>query len=1139
MAVKKLFLWAGICAFLLNGRLYSRNVFVMPSGGATTTTVISGETFVPSASLQASSGAFLTLSNPGGTRYYVIGASAVDTVVVTDGNFNPVTRLHLGQPATAAALTPDGTRLLVATGSVLHIIDTGSNTKITDGDLGAVVTDIASEQDSSRIYALTPSTQRLTAISMATNSMVGTGSVPASPTAVAMGPNGLLYVSADNRIAVIDGSTMTVRTGGDIPLNGIGRVGKLSFTPDGNFALGVVQNPSLTGALLIRLDLRTHVVTPLTVFGPLVGVSLNNLIVTSNNRAFATSAPALKLYEISIDSLSINESFVLGGANSGVTAIAASNEIPARYLFVAAQNRVHRIDLSANLISGTQGPLSYTLGALSYAGAASGGPVSGLLKYGDNQSVTAGAVSLPLVLRVTDFAGRPVYGAQVTFTPSSLNVTLSNSVATTNAEGFVQTRALLGTSAVATITASVSGGSSTTFTLNAGGSPGTTGGLQIVSGNGQLVSVLASAAPKPLTVVLKDQNGIPVPNTTVFWEVVSGVAQLTATSSVTDANGQASVNVFGNTAAVPDNTPYQQTTIRASTLLGSSVDFYLTVLGKIGSQPMFNALVNTVSPSTDTITGKVGQTIAGAIQVGVFAQNGVPIPNVGLEVAGNQDPQSGPVATCANALTNAAGLAQCDLVITGRPGTGMLTVTVGGGGGAGRAFPLNLDISSGDPATFRIVQGDNQTGAPGEKLPTTLIAEVRDEFGNLLVGVPVQWSLAVPGSAILSNASTISDGLGRVSTTVTLGTTPGDVTVRVRSGSATGAWTLHVTVAVSDIIRVSGNNQTAIINQAFAEPLVVEVRDTQNRPVPNTPVTFAVTSGSATLGSTSATTDAQGRASTTLQAGGTAGAIVVSATAQGKSVTFNLNSRPPGPVIAASGFVNGADFQPGIAPGAIVTLRGSGLAPGVQGCVSPASVAGPLPTTLAGVTVTFGTHAAPIYSVCNIDGQEQVSVQAPFELAPGMVPVEVKVGSGSTIVSSVPVKAAHPGIFEMPRAGGRPHAVLVHLNGTFVTPENPAKRGETLRVYVTGLGPVLPLATTNCPGAQGQKVYFPVIIGVNNAGVRVLSAEYAENMIGVYVVTFEVPADAPVGQETTLQIGVQLPDGQVALGAGSRFAVAQ
>jgi hypothetical protein len=35
-------------------------------------------------------------------------------------------------------------------------------------------------------------------------------------------------------------------------------------------------------------------------------------------------------------------------------------------------------------------------------------------------------------------------------------------------------------------------------------------------------------------------------------------------------------------------------------------------------------------------------------------------------------------------------------------------------------------------------------------------------------------------------------------------------------------------------------------------------------------------------------------------------------------------------------------------------------------------------------------------------------------------------------------------------------------------------------------------------------------VGVNNAGVSVVAADYAPNLIGIFAITFEVPESAPV-----------------------------
>ncbi|MEK7407232.1 MAG: Ig-like domain-containing protein [Acidobacteriota bacterium] len=344
-------------------------------------------------------------------------------------------------------------------------------------------------------------------------------------------------------------------------------------------------------------------------------------------------------------------------------------------------------------------------------------------------------------------------------------------------------------------------------------------------------------------------------------------------------------------------------------------------------------------------------------------------------------------------------------------------------------------------------------------------------------------------------------------------------------------------VTTAQLVKISGDGQTAFLNQAFAQPLVVQVNDQQGRPVSGIQVSFSVASGSATLGSTTATTDAQGRASTTVQTGSAAGPIVITAGVSSLSATFNLSSRVPGPAVTAASFISAASGQQGVVAGSLTTIQGSRLAPGIQGCVEAGVVAGPLPTTLAGVTVAFGAHLAPIFSVCNVDGREQARVQAPWELGVGAVRVQITVGAGTTIVEQVPVVAAQPGIFETAGTDGRRYAVLARPDGSFVTPLNPARRGELIRIYATGLGPVLPRADTNRSGVPGQAVYYSVVVGVNNSGARVVSAEYAQNMIGIYIVTIELPADTFPGQERPLELFVQLPDGRTVQSNGSRFAI--
>ena len=254
-----------------------------------------------------------------------------------------------------------------------------------------------------------------------------------------------------------------------------------------------------------------------------------------------------------------------------------------------------------------------------------------------------------------------------------------------------------------------------------------------------------------------------------------------------------------------------------------------------------------------------------------------------------------------------------------------------------------------------------------------------------------------------------------VSTNVTLGSSAGvtQIQVAVAAGQATAnntpvsvAFTVTTNLVISALQKVSGDNQDAAVNTAFAQPLVIQVNNGA-QPVSGVTVAWAVTSGSVTLSAASSVTNAQGQASVNVQAGPNTGPVTVTATVGTFSAVFNLTTRLPGPSNVT--FRNGAGFQPNfIAPCSVAQITGSGLAPGIQGVVVP-TFFGPLPLQVANVTVQFGQFFAPIFNVANLSGQESVTVQVPCELQPGAaVPVVIKIGGGSGSVHG-PGAAGRPG----------------------------------------------------------------------------------------------------------------------------------
>lgn len=338
-------------------------------------------------------------------------------------------------------------------------------------------------------------------------------------------------------------------------------------------------------------------------------------------------------------------------------------------------------------------------------------------------------------------------------------------------------------------------------------------------------------------------------------------------------------------------------------------------------------------------------------------------------------------------------------------------------------------------------------------------------------------------------------------------------------------WSLSVTPTA--VVIISGNAQSAVINTSFAAPLIVQV-NSGSAVAPNSTVQFSV-SGPVTLSAASVTTNSAGQAEVTVTAGSVAGAAAVTASIPGYSVTFSLTVTPPGPALTAAGFANAASGQSGfISPCGLATIAAVGLDPNGAASLFPAPVFGPPPTSMNGISVDFNNTFAPIFSATLVNGQPQLMVQVPCEVTPAAsVAVTVNVGAASAIIN-VPVLAAAPGIFQIPYSDGTLRAVALRSDGSFVTLSNPGRRGETVRLYVTGLGPTVPFVGTgqvDNPGADligaDAQATGTVIVGISGSGgATVTSVRIGANMIGVFEVAFIVPQSAPQGNNIAVSVAV-------------------
>ena len=186
-----------------------------------------------------------------------------------------------------------------------------------------------------------------------------------------------------------------------------------------------------------------------------------------------------------------------------------------------------------------------------------------------------------------------------------------------------------------------------------------------------------------------------------------------------------------------------------------------------------------------------------------------------------------------------------------------------------------------NPKTLQIISGDDQQDAPGTALANPFVVEVRDQCNNPLPEVEVTFSVT-SGGGVLSGTSVMTDNNGRAESTLTLGPNLGAnaVTVsvtRIQEQRTFNAEGIRIPKTL-DII--SGDGQQDAPGTALANPFVVEVRDQYDEPLPDVEAMFSVTSGGGTLSGTSAMTDVNGRAESTLTLGPNLGAnsVTVSVT---------------------------------------------------------------------------------------------------------------------------------------------------------------------------------------------------------------------------------------------------------------------
>ena len=196
----------------------------------------------------------------------------------------------------------------------------------------------------------------------------------------------------------------------------------------------------------------------------------------------------------------------------------------------------------------------------------------------------------------------------------------------------------------------------------------------------------------------------------------------------------------------------------------------------------------------------------------------------------------------------------------------------------------------------------------------------------------------------------------------------------------------------------------------------------------------------------------------------------------------------------------------------------------------------PLSRTLGGVSLRFGGSLtfdsantrwnyssegsldAPLLFV----GPSQVNFQVPPAVGPGSaIPAQMTRPDGSTLLTTLTIAAAAPGIFTVLQ-NGIGQAAALNQDNTVNFGTNPARRGSVIQIFATGAGETTPpLAAGEAAPPSGSplvltKVQPTVTIGGKNAKVQF--SGMAPGFVGLWQINAEVPADVTPGMALPLVI---------------------
>jgi len=248
----------------------------------------------------------------------------------------------------------------------------------------------------------------------------------------------------------------------------------------------------------------------------------------------------------------------------------------------------------------------------------------------------------------------------------------------------------------------------------------------------------------------------------------------------------------------------------------------------------------------------------------------------------------------------------------------------------------------------------------------------------------------------------------------------------------------------------------------------------------------------------------------TVQAVSSSGALTGTAQIGGG---LQANAHPP-PQIASGGVLNGASFKLGLAlaPGSLISIFGTHL-----GSSTASAKELPLPLVLNDTQVVVAGRALPLLYISDT----QINAEIPFDLVINATQ-QVVVSRGNTVSLPEPISliSDQAGVFTQTGNGLGTGIVVVYSAGSqgLVGGNNPAKPGDAIVIYATGLGDVNPrvIAGAAAPLTPLSTTVAPVTVSIGGLQAKVFFNGLTPGYAGLYQVNAYVPKGVPAGNSVPL-----------------------